>query len=97
MSSKMCKNDVDSFCYVCGEFIKVRAKKFSLSSNKKLCEAYEAYFNMPVRSQDKIWAPHFSCNNCKNTLEGKKIHLIFKVHLYTYLHIFKIYIKCVIC
>lgn len=37
MSSKMCKNDVDSFCYVCGEFIKVRAKKFSLSSNKTLC------------------------------------------------------------
>lgn len=77
MSSKKCKNPVDSFCYICGEFIKVRAKKICLSSNTRLCEAYEAYFNLPVRSQDKVWAPHFSCSNCKNTLEGKKIHHTF--------------------
>ncbi|CAG9569535.1 unnamed protein product [Danaus chrysippus] len=57
--------------------------KFSLSSNVKLCEAYEAYFNLPIRSQDKIWAPKFSCSYCKNTLEawyrGEKKSMKFAV------------------
>lgn len=78
MASRKCKNDVNSFCYICGEFIKVRAKKFSLSTNIRLREAYKAYFNLTIRSQDKIWAPKFSCGNCKNTLEGKRVHHNFQ-------------------
>ncbi|XP_053960401.1 uncharacterized protein LOC128864672 [Anastrepha ludens] len=35
-----------------------------------MCEAYNAYFGMPVGDQDKSWAPHFACENCKRTLEG---------------------------
>ncbi|XP_061433085.1 monocarboxylate transporter 3-like isoform X1 [Lethenteron reissneri] len=26
---------------------------------------------MPVGDQDKLWAPHFTCEQCKNTLEGR--------------------------
>ncbi|XP_045133910.1 uncharacterized protein LOC123517658 [Portunus trituberculatus] len=33
-------------------------------------EAYNAYFGMPVGDQDKPWAPHFTCELCKRTLEG---------------------------
>lgn len=35
-----------------------------------MCDAYKAYFGMPVGDQDKSWAPHVACANCKNTLEG---------------------------
>lgn len=35
-----------------------------------MCEAYKAYFGMPVGNQDKSWAPHVTCATCKNTLEG---------------------------
>ncbi|XP_061410987.1 uncharacterized protein LOC133344802 isoform X2 [Lethenteron reissneri] len=35
-----------------------------------MCEAYKAYFGMPVRDQDKPWAPHFSCKQLTQTLEG---------------------------
>ncbi|KAL7875155.1 hypothetical protein SRHO_G00061250 [Serrasalmus rhombeus] len=35
-----------------------------------MCEAYKAYFGMPVGDQDKPWAPHFTCEHCKKTLEG---------------------------
>ncbi|XP_073506717.1 uncharacterized protein [Phyllobates terribilis] len=35
-----------------------------------MCEAYKAYFGMPVGYQDKSWAPHFTCEYCKKTLEG---------------------------
>lgn len=71
MASRQCKQDVDSFCFICGEFIKVRSKKFSLATNLKLCEAYKAYFKLQIRNQDKQWVPHFACANCKSTLEGK--------------------------
>ncbi|XP_076340071.1 uncharacterized protein LOC143240821 [Tachypleus tridentatus] len=35
-----------------------------------MCEAYSHIFIMPVRDQDKPWAPHFTCEHCKKTLEG---------------------------
>lgn len=71
MASRGCKRDADSFCYICGEFIKVREKKYDLSKNLKICEAYQTYFNLPVKNQDKKWAPHVSCNSCRYILEGK--------------------------
>ncbi|XP_061407376.1 uncharacterized protein LOC133342308 isoform X2 [Lethenteron reissneri] len=33
-----------------------------------MCEAYKAYFSMPVGDQDKPWAPHFTCEQCKKKL-----------------------------
>ena len=72
MSSRgRCKHSADSFCFICGQIIKTRAKKHFVLASVKMCEAYKAYFGMPVGGQDKSWAPHFSCDYCKMTLEGK--------------------------
>ena len=62
---------VDAFCYVCGQFIKIRAKKYSVKESVKMYVVYNAYFGMPAGDQDKPWAPHFTCEHCKRTLEGK--------------------------
>ena len=71
MASRSCKHSADSFCYICGEFIKMQAKKYSIGTSVKMCEAYKAYFGVQVEDQDKPWAPHYSCENCKKrTLEG---------------------------
>ena len=70
MASRGCKYLADEFCYVCGEFIRKRAKKHSLTTSAKMNAAYKAYFGMPVGDQDRSWAPHFSCDCCKRTLEG---------------------------
>jgi len=69
-SRRSCKHPVDAFCFICGEFIKTRGKKFSILSLVKMCEAYKVYFEMPVGDQNKSWTPHITCATCKNTLEG---------------------------
>ncbi len=71
MASRGCNHSPDAFCYICAQFIKTRAKKFSVTASGKIYEAYKAYFAVPVGDQDKIWAPHFACEHCKRTLEGK--------------------------
>ncbi|XP_074098481.1 uncharacterized protein LOC141527091 isoform X2 [Cotesia typhae] len=48
----------------------VRDVKYELKTSHVLCEAYEAYFDCPVRNQDKPWAPHVACSYCKRCLEG---------------------------
>ena len=30
--------------------------------------AYKAYFQVPLRDQDKKWAPHIVCHNCEEML-----------------------------
>jgi len=72
MTSRGCKYSANAFCYICGEFIKERAKKYQVKTSVKMCEAYHAYFGMSVGDQEKTWAPHFSCERCKTTLESKK-------------------------
>ena len=71
MASRGCLHPADAFCYVCGQFIKKKTKKYSVEASRKMCEAYKAYFGMPFGDQDKSWAPHFTCEYCKRTLEGK--------------------------
>ncbi|XP_042889698.1 zinc finger and BTB domain-containing protein 14-like isoform X3 [Penaeus japonicus] len=70
MASRDCKYPADAFCYVCGEFIKAGASKYSVGTSARMCEAYNAYFGIPVGNQDKVWVPHFTCELCKITLEG---------------------------
>ena len=41
MASRGCKHSPDEFCYVCGTFIKTRAKKYLLTRSVKMCEAYK--------------------------------------------------------
>ncbi|XP_076306192.1 uncharacterized protein LOC143222906 isoform X1 [Tachypleus tridentatus] len=70
MASRSCKHSRDAFCYVCGQFINTSAKKYSVTASAKMCEAYKAYFGMAVGDPDKPWAPHFTCEHRKKTLEG---------------------------
>ena len=71
MVSRGCLHPADAFCYVCGQSIKIRARKYSVKACRKMCEAYKVYLSMPVGDQDKSWAPHFRREYCKKTLEGK--------------------------
>src|SRR6218665_677974 len=71
MASRGCLHPADAFCYVRGQFIKTRTRKYSVKACRKMCVAYKAYFGMPVGDQDKSWAPHFTCEYCKKSLEGK--------------------------
>jgi len=61
MASRSYLHPADAFCYVCGQFIKTRARKYFMKACRKMFEAYKAYFGMPVGDQDKSWAPHFTC------------------------------------
>ena len=90
MASRGCKHPADAFCYVCGQFIKTRAKKYSVEASAKMCEAYKAYFGMPVGDQDKPWAPHFTCEHCKKTLEGKMDNCCSEFYVTKFVKIFKI-------
>ncbi|XP_076374218.1 uncharacterized protein LOC143258688 [Tachypleus tridentatus] len=36
-----------------------------------MCEARKAYFGMPIGDQNKSWVPHFTCEHCKKSLEGR--------------------------
>src|SRR6218665_1950977 len=71
MAPRGCLHPVDVFCYVCGQFIKTRTRKYSVKACRKMCEAYQTFFGMPVGDQDKSWALHFTCEYCKKTLEGE--------------------------
>ncbi|XP_076361843.1 uncharacterized protein LOC143252902 [Tachypleus tridentatus] len=70
MALRSCKHSPDAFCYVCGQFIKTRVKKYPMTASAKMYEVYKAYFGMLVGNQNKPWAPHFTCEHCKKTLEG---------------------------
>lgn len=70
MALRGCKYPVDAFCYVCSQFIKTGLKRYSVEVSTKMCEAYKAYFGMPVGHHDKPWAPHLTCEHCEQTLEG---------------------------
>ncbi|XP_076365511.1 uncharacterized protein LOC143254340 isoform X3 [Tachypleus tridentatus] len=70
MASRSCKHCPDIFCYVCGQFIRTRAKTYSVTASAKMCVANKSYFGMLVRDQDKPWALHFTCKHCEKTLEG---------------------------
>ena len=71
MTLRGCKRPANNFCYVCGEYIKLRARKYEIKKSRSLCEVYAAYFGVAVGDQDKTWAPHITCEKCTKTLEGK--------------------------
>ena len=60
-SRRLCVNDPNVFCYICGEY--------TLEHNRKLItdfvkQAYLAYFKVKLGDQDKSWAPHIVCKTC---------------------------------
>ncbi|XP_076041192.1 uncharacterized protein LOC143025418 [Oratosquilla oratoria] len=43
-------------------------------------EAHKARFGVPIRDQDKTWAPHFACEHCKRDgIEGKSRAMKFAI------------------
>ena len=77
MASRDCNRSPDAFCYLCGQFIKTRASKFSMITSKKMCAAYKAYFGILVGDQDKTCAPHFVYEHRKKSLESKNKIILF--------------------
>ena len=78
--SRKCKNDKDSFCYTCGEFVFKENRKTIDEFYKK---AYYTYFKIKQGNQDKTWTPHTVCKSCKESLRlwtiSKKTALKFGI------------------
>ena len=75
MVSRGCKHPADVFCYVCGEFIKTRAKRYHVKSSLKKRETNNAYFGMPVGNETnfehlispanyakELWKVRYTCS-----------------------------------
>lgn len=62
-----CKNQADSFCYICGELTLKRCRRRLTPRVKKL---YELYFGCRLGDQDKNWAPHICCVKCASSLSA---------------------------
>ena len=71
MASRGCLHPADALCYVCGQFTKTKARKYSVKACRKMCDAHKAYFGMAVGDQNKSCAPHFTCEHCTTALEGE--------------------------
>lgn len=67
MSTRICVNKADKFCYICGE---VTAKAYQKPISSLVKKAYELYFGCKVGDQDKSWAPKVCCSSCSRTLTG---------------------------
>ena len=60
----------DTFYYVCGHYIGSKQMKRKIVFGTKFCDAYQAYFSVPVADKNVSWAPHVSCGSYRSTLEG---------------------------
>ena len=69
---RQCKFTANSFCFICGQYMpsKNRDKCSQIAEVSKLENAYELYFECRVVDQDKPWAPHVTCENCRKNLCG---------------------------
>ena len=68
MAGRSCKYNKNQFCYICGRYLSIISRSYSITSNE-LATAYDLYFGMKI-TQDigKAWAPEYSCSNCYTTL-----------------------------
>ena len=66
-SNRRCLNDVNVFCYICGEFTLTHNRRMINDHLKKL---YLAYFEVHLGNQDKSWVPHIACHTCREHLEA---------------------------
>src|SRR5215469_11759241 len=70
-TSRNCKHDPNSFCYVCGVFLSSKSVKYKITeSMNTFFSAYKAYFGVHVGDQDKKCVPHVVCGSCRSTLEA---------------------------
>ncbi|XP_066198436.1 uncharacterized protein [Saccopteryx leptura] len=79
-SRRKCKNSPDTFCYICGCYT-LQHQRRNISSF--VTRAYIAYFQVPLRDQDKNWAPHIVCHSCEEMLrdwtKGKRKGMPFGI------------------
>ena len=75
-----CKNDPDTFCYICGELTLLKYRRNLTGKIKRL---YYAYFACATGDQDKVWSPHYCCLDCSGKLSKwfswKKVDMGFAV------------------
>ena len=71
-----CKHSPDTFCFICGEFIKTRARKHSVLASAKMCEAYNSYFIMPAGDQDRTWAPILLVTTAKKLWKVSLVNIL---------------------
>ena len=60
-----CKNNANSFCYICGKFV---VKKYQRNITEFVKMVYLTYFGTSLGDQDKSWAPHKVCYVCVENL-----------------------------
>ena len=65
--SRSCKNDPDTFCYICGELTLL---KYRRNLTDKIKHLYYACFGCAVGDQDKVWSPHYCCLDCSTLSLG---------------------------
>jgi len=65
--SRKCVNNLDNFCYICGE-VTFASRKCSITASIK--KAYCLYFDCKVGDQDKKWAPHVCCTTFPSKLNA---------------------------
>lgn len=65
MASRRCVNSLNSFCYICGEFM---VKKHQRNITEFVKNVYFAYFGVKLGDQEKSWAPHKVCYVCVEDL-----------------------------
>ena len=77
---RSCKNDPDTFCYICGELTLL---KYRRNLTDKIMRLHYAYFGCAIGDQDKVWSSHYCCLDCSGKLSkwfsGKKVDMGFAV------------------
>ena len=63
--SRRCLNDVDSFCYICGQFV---ITKYRSLVSEEIKTQYRDFFGICLGDKDKKWAPYSVCKLCINSL-----------------------------
>ena len=65
MYNRGCKNHADNFCYICGEFVVNKHRRYITNL---VTMVYLSYFGINLGDQDKSWAPHKACYDCVENL-----------------------------
>ena len=63
--NRMCKNNPDSFCYICGNVVLTNKKKKINDLEKN---THRDYFGVQLGDHDKPFAPHVCCKTCEENL-----------------------------
>ena len=90
MPHRGCKNNPNTFCYVCGRFVRRNITEF-------VRKAYYAYFGIKLGDQDKPWAQHTVCRTCieqlRQWVNGKRTALPLGIRDHSYCYFCSVNVK----